>query len=101
MIVRLTFVSFLPGKAEEAKAIYTDKLAPVVKRQKGNIDCRLLEPVDSSGEFISMTTWDSKGSADAYQASGVYKDLVDQLKKFYAKDPVLRVYNAQDILEHA
>jgi heme-degrading monooxygenase HmoA len=101
MYVRLTSLSFLPGKAEEAKRIYNAELAPVVKQQKGNLDCKLLEPTDKANDYISMTTWESKEQADAYQASGVYSQLVDRVKEFYAKDPVLRVYSTESILEPA
>jgi hypothetical protein len=31
----------------------------------------LLEPVDSPGEDISMTAWDSREEAEAYERSGV------------------------------
>jgi len=101
MYVRLTYLNFLPGKADEAKTIYNNELAPVVKRQKGNLDCRLLEPVDTGDDYISMTVWDSKEDADAYHASGIYKQLVDRVRSSFSKEPVLKVYSAQSVLEHA
>jgi len=101
MYVRLTYLNFLPGKAEEAKKIYNTELAPVVKQQKGNLDCRLLEPTDKANDYISMTTWESKEQADAYQASGVYSQLVNRVKEFYTKDPVLRMYSTESVLEPA
>ncbi len=101
MYVRLTYLNFLPGKAEEAKKIYNTELAPVVKQQKGNLDCRLLEPTDKANDYISMTTWESKEQADAYQSSGVYSQLVNRVKEFYTKDPVLRVYSTESVLEPA
>ncbi len=101
MYVRLTYLNFLPGKADEAKRIYNNELVPVVKQQKGNLDCRLLEPVDKTDDYISMTVWENKEDADTYHSSGVYKQLVDRVREFYAKDPVLKVYSAQSILEPA
>jgi heme-degrading monooxygenase HmoA len=101
MYVRLTYLNFLPGRAEEAKKIYNTELVPTVRKQKGNLDCRVLEPVDKADDYISMTTWDSKEDADAYQSSGVYRQLVDRLKSTYAKDPVLKVYSAESIMEPA
>ncbi len=101
MYVRLTYLKFLPNKIEKAKKIYNDELVPVVKRQKGNLDCRLLEPVDKNDDYISMTVWDNQKDADAYQTSGVYKQLVDRVKDAYAKPPVLKVYSAEGVFEHA
>lgn len=101
MFVRLTYLNFLPGKMEEAKRIYDSELVPVVKKQKGNLDCRMLEPLEKTDDYISMTVWDSKEDADAYQSSGVYKQLVDRVKEMYSKPPVLKVYSTEPVMEHA
>jgi heme-degrading monooxygenase HmoA len=99
MYVRLTYLNFLPGKAEEAKKIYNNEIVPVVKQQKGNMDCKMLEPVDKGEEYISMTVWESKEDADSYQSSGVYRELVNKVKALYAKEPVLKVYSTETVLE--
>jgi len=101
MYVRLTYLKFLPGKTDEAKKLYYDELVPVVKKQKGNLECRMLEPTDQEDDYISMTTWDNKEDADAYQTSGVYKRLVDRVKDMVSKPPVLKVYSTVSIMEHA
>ena len=101
MYVRLTYLSFLPGKVEEVKKIYNEELLPIVKQQKGNLDCKLLEPVDRADDYISMTVWDSKEDADSYQSRGIYKQLVDRVRETFAKDPVLKVYSAESVMEPA
>jgi heme-degrading monooxygenase HmoA len=101
MIVRLTYFNFLPGKIEELKKFYNEVAIPTVRKQKGNLDCRLLEPVDTKEEYISMTVWDNEADANAYHASGVYKQLVDQVRKFFKKEPVLKVYHYEGVLEQA
>ena len=101
MIVRLTYLSFLPGKIDEALKIYNDELVPVVKRMAGNFDCRLLEPFDIDDDYISMTVWENKEYADAYQSSGIYKQLVDSIRALYSKNPVLKVYTTENVMETA
>jgi quinol monooxygenase YgiN len=101
MVVRLTYVSFLPDKAEQARRVYRDEIIPVVRKQKGNLECRFFEPVEKTGDYISLTSWDTKEQADAYHSSGVYSELVNKLKGFYSKDPVLKVYTSENILEPA
>ena len=101
MYVRLTFIDFLPGRAEEAKTIYYGELVPAVRRQKGNLDCRLLEPVSPGDDYISMTTWETKGDADNYESTGVYRKLVDRISDLFSKEPVLRVYSSDSVMEHA
>ena len=99
MIVRLTYLSFLPNNLVQAKQIYHDEVVPTVRKQKGNIDCRLLEPIEKTDDYISMTTWETKADFDAYHNSGVYKELVDKVRKDFAKDPVLKLYTSESILE--
>ena len=101
MIVRLTYLSFIPENLAKAKSIYLDDVVPAVRKQKGNIDCKLLTPMNENDEYISMTVWETKADADAYHSSGTYRDLVEKVKKDFAKDPVLKVYTTESILEHA
>ena len=101
MYVRLTSLTVKPGKLNEFKKFYNETAFPTVKKQKGSIDCRLLEPVDGKEEYFSMTTWETKADADAYHTKGVYKELVDKARTFSDKDPVLRVFQTEDVLIHA
>src|SRR5258705_10729265 len=80
MYVRLTFISFLPGRVEEAKTVYNGELAPAVKKQKVNLDCRLLEPVNAGDDYISMTVWETKQDADNYHTAVVSKKMVARVR---------------------
>ena len=101
MIVRLTYLSFIPENLAKAKSIYYDDVVPAVRKQKGNIDCKLLTPMNENDEYISMTIWETKADADAYEHSGLYRELVNKVKKDFSKPPVLKVYMSESILEHA
>ena len=101
MFVRLTFFGFKPEKVQELKKFYNEVAIPTLKKQKGNIDCRLLEPLNEKDDHISMTTWERREDADAYHSNGTYTNLVDQVRPFFSKDPVLRVYESEDVMEHA
>ena len=81
--------------------MYANEIVPFVKKEKGNLDCRLLEPTDRSDNFISMTVWDNKEDADAYHSSGDYKKLVDKVKVFFTKDAVLKTYKTEGVMEQA
>ena len=101
MILRFTYVNFLPERLQEAKRIYNEEIVPVIKRQKGNIDCKLLEPENKTDDYISMTIWETKADADEYESSGTYKELVNKLRKDFSKAPVLKVYSAENVLQSA
>ncbi len=94
MIVRLTHLKVSSDNTEEVKNIYNREVIPEVKKQKGNANVMLLEPVDGSGEFISLTAWDSKADADAYESSGTYRKLVAKLDGKISGTASLKIYNA-------
>lgn len=96
MFARLTFLSIQPGSIEELKKTYNEEVAPVVKSQKGNMGVWLLEPTNSTDDYISLTEWTSEAEANAYESSGTYKMLVDKLKDKYKNKPVLKTYNVAE-----
>ena len=100
MVVRLTYFAASPEKVEAMRKVYADEAIPVVRSQKGNLDCKLLEPVNKNDDFISMTVWDNQEDADAYEATGVYKKLVDKVREFFSGAPQLKVYHAEGVVEH-
>jgi heme-degrading monooxygenase HmoA len=96
MFARLTFISIQPERMEELKRIYNEEILPVVKSQKGNVGIWLLEPTNSADEYISLTEWTSEEEANAYEASGTYRTLVDKIKDMYTAKPVLKTYNVAE-----
>ena len=96
MYARLTFLEINPKDINEVTSIYNAQIVPAVKACKGNVDVMLLEPTDSSGSIVSITTWRSKADADEYENSGTYRKLVDKLKDKYTGKPVLKTYNVQE-----
>lgn len=98
MIVRLTFCKFSPEAVKDAKALYMKDIVPALRKQKGLLNVRLLEPDNKSEDFISLTEWQSQADADAYERSGLYKELVGKLKDFFSKEPVLKTYQAEETL---
>jgi heme-degrading monooxygenase HmoA len=95
MWVRLTSLQGKPDQANELKRIYHERVAPEVKSQPGVKGAFLLEPADEQGEFISATIWDSRESAEAYEASGTYRRLVDQVREMVEGPPTLRSYEVK------
>lgn len=93
MFVRLTFISIMADKKEDVEKRFVHDVIPVVKKQQGNLDIRLLEPTTANEAYISLTEWETAADAERYESSGTYKTLVDSLKDDYASKPVLKTYN--------
>lgn len=98
MFVRLTFCKISPEAIAEVKKIYREDIVPAVQQQKGNLGILLLEPVDKADDFVSVSRWRTKADSDAYETAGLYKSLVGKLAGFLTKEPVLRTYEAEDVL---
>ena len=91
MVVRLTHFNVSAEQSDEVKKIYNQEVLPELKKQSGNVNVMLLEPMDSSTEYISLTVWQNKADADAYESSGKYKELVGKIKGLIGQ-PVLKSY---------
>ncbi len=71
MFVRMTFTQSDPASAQAARALYnSEEVSGVLDRQKGHRFHYLLESVDVAGEGVSVTAWDSREDAEAYEMSG-------------------------------
>ena len=90
MVVRLTHFKVPADKADDVKKIYNQEVLPELKKQSGNVNVMLLEPMDST-EYISLTVWQNKADADVYESSGKYKELVGKIKGLIGQ-PVLKSY---------
>lgn len=95
MWVRLTTLKAKPEQADELRRVYYERVAPEIKTQPGVKGAMLLEPTDEGNEFISATAWDSKESAEAYEASGTYRRLVDQVREMVEGQPTLKSYEVR------
>ena len=101
MFARLTHLKFLPEHANQLKKIFEEEVIPAVKRQRGNINVMLLEPLDKSEDYISITEWQTRADADAYESSGTYRQLVDNVRHLLTKEPVLKTYEVEVVGEMA
>ena|SRR5690242_19756270 len=101
MFVRLVSCKFLPEKINEARKIFTGEIIPTLRKQKGLIDVRFLEPTERTGDYLSITEWKTKADAELYESSGLYLKLVNKLEPFFTKRPELRTYTVEEIFEHA
>lgn len=95
MWVRLTHIHCKPDNAAELKRIYSQEVVPVVMEQPGLVEVFLMEPTAADEPFVSCTLWQDKANADAYEAQGVYKTLVDKVRHLFSDPPTLTSYQAE------
>jgi heme-degrading monooxygenase HmoA len=97
MYARLTFTKTSREHSEIIKKIFNEEVIPVVRTQKGNVGCWLLEPTNDNDDYISLTEWRTHKDADMYEATGTYRMLVEKVKNYYIAKPVLKTYNVTEL----
>ena len=97
MYVRMTRVGMKPENFDEARDLYnSEEISGVISSQPGYRFHYLLENVDDEEDGISMTAWDTKEDADAYEASGIYKELVGKVAGWMTGPPELSTYEVKE-----
>ena len=83
--LRLVSVKLKPGKSDEYRQLYETEIIPALRSTKG---CRhaYLTTADNEGtEAISITIWDHKTDAEAYERSGLFAQLLEKTKHLYSE----------------
>jgi len=85
MYVRIVSVVVQPRKMGELRKIYTEEIIPALRGTKGCRYAYLTEGIEETHEAISVTIWNSKGDADAYEESGSFAVLLDKVRHTFSE----------------
>lgn len=78
MFVRFVRLSIHQDRLAEIRQFYAERVVPALAAVNGCVFASLLEPSREGGEALSVTLWSSQAAAEAYEASGVYDELLDE-----------------------
>jgi heme-degrading monooxygenase HmoA len=85
MYIRIVSIKIQPGKLNQFKELYHNKVIPTLKSTPGCRHIFLTQSIQEEDEFISLTIWNSKRDADAYEASGKFAELNEQLRETFSQ----------------
>ena len=80
MYLRILSLKIQPGKMGDFKKIYLEEIIPALKAVKGCRYAYLTTGVEDKEEAISITIWNSKQDADAYEKDGLFNSLLQRVK---------------------
>ncbi len=82
--VRLVSPQIRPGKFEEFKKIYNEEILAAIRKVKG---CRYvcLSENEKDEQVISVSIWDNKSDADAYEQNGVFAQLTKKVAHTFSE----------------
>ncbi len=76
MYLRIVSAKLRPGQFEAFRQHYTEEVIPALLAQKGCRYAYLTQGVEDD-EILSVTLWDRKAYADAYELSGRFDQLIE------------------------
>ena len=80
--VRIVQLKIRPGKRDEFKRRYVEHVIPTLRQVKGCRHAYLTGQDDDPDILSSVTTWNSREDAEAYEKSGLYDQLIESQKEF-------------------
>ena len=75
--VRIVSLKLRPGRVEEFKRAYSDQVIPTLQKVKGCRYAYLTERNGKPNEVFSVTSWDSRQDAEAYEKGGLFGKLLE------------------------
>ena len=91
-IVRIIYASFPPEHTERARQNWKEKCAPLMIRQPGCMSEELLRCIDTPGEFISYSEWDSMANVQKYLQSQDHQEIKRQNRNITGAKVVVKHY---------
>jgi len=85
MHLRILRIKVKENKMDELKLIYEQHILPQLQSVEGFHYGHLSENTEQSNEAISFTLWQSKEDAERYEASGLYRDFMNQTKHTFSE----------------
>lgn len=82
MYIRLVEAIVRQGKGPALESVYRDSIIPVLEKTDGCLFAGLLQSINNSGQYASLTLWQSEESIQNYNDSGSYEKNVEYVRPF-------------------
>jgi quinol monooxygenase YgiN len=85
LYVRIVSPQLRAGQLDEFKRIYTAEILPALRHVKGCRYVYLMDNLKKTNEVISLSIWDRRQDAEAYEGSGLFQELVAKVEHTFAE----------------
>jgi heme-degrading monooxygenase HmoA len=85
MFMRLVNLKVKEGRLNDFARFYEERTIPALQEVNGCLYASLLKPTDDDVECVSMTMWRSQKDIEAYEMSGLYDQLLDEMDDMMAE----------------
>jgi quinol monooxygenase YgiN len=97
MYMRFVQVKVKPEMISEVYEHYDDTVIPTLQKVNGCLYACLIRSEHHDDECISMTLWEDRRDAEAYEQSGVFSELLRQAAPHLADSSEWRIHLSEDL----
>ncbi len=97
MFMRLVNLKVKEGRLNDFARFYEERTIPALRETKGCLYASLLKPTADDVECVSMTLWRSRENVEAYEKSGLYDELLDEMDDMMAEVVEWKVHSSSDL----
>jgi quinol monooxygenase YgiN len=96
MFMRMVQVKIRPELAAELPLLYAKTIIPALQKTEGCLYASLIKSSHHPDESISMTLWDSLDHAEAYEKSGHFQKLMNEVNPYLSDSSEWKIQLARD-----
>jgi len=102
MYMRLVELNLKPQASATIRQVYAETIMPALQRTQGCLFASLIQSVSHPNESLSLTLWDTLEHAQAYERSGLFQELLNQIEQYSQESSEWRVQLSKELtLEYA
>lgn len=102
MFMRFVHYHVDPERVPDFRRRYEETSIPTLMTVRGCLSATLIESIGSGAECVSMTLWESRETAEAYERSEVFQRLLESSRPYLAQSSEWKVLLTEDLhLEYA
>lgn len=85
MFLRFVHLKVKEGRLKDLARFYEERTMPALQGVEGCLYASLLQPTGDDVECVSLTFWRNREAAEAYESSGLYDQLLDEMDPMLAE----------------
>ncbi len=97
MYMRIVQARIDANQIAEIQRVYTERVVPRLESVPGCLCARLIQSASHKDELLSMTLWDTQEHAEAYEQSGLFKELIEEAKPFLMDSAEWKIQLTEDL----
>jgi len=97
MFMRLLQLDFMLEAEEMLREFYKAKVLPKLQEMPGCRFAGLIQSRVRPNSVISMTLWQSKEDAEAYESSDVFQNIMKELEPYFSESSEWKIQLSQDL----